>query len=41
MFKLLLIISVVFGLAYVTFSNKAVAANEGASMDEDTREVSA
>ena len=41
MFKVLLIISSVLGLAYFTFSNKAVAANEGNSMSEDAAEVSA
>jgi hypothetical protein len=41
MFKLLLIISAVLGLAYFTFSNKAVAANEGDPMNEDITEVSA
>ena len=42
MFKVLLIIIAVLGLAYFTFSNKALAANEGKlSMSEDTSKASA
>jgi hypothetical protein len=41
MFKILLLISAVLGLAYFTFSNKAVAANESNSMSEDSTKASA